>query len=112
MKVKKRRPVYGMALPHWTYEETINTFGTPHDAFCIQRRYHVLVTRNVPTDPGWHVSFRPWCSEKYEGNPAPAIARDEWFTDVMAFFGLVGVKWDEEHTSEKGVVHFHERIGS
>ncbi len=55
-------------------------------------------------------AFRPWCSEKYEGNPTPAIARDEWFADVMAFFGLVGVKWDEEHTSEKGVVHFHERI--
>ncbi len=31
--------------------------------------------------------------------------------DGGAFFGLVGVKWDEEHTSDKGVVHFHERIG-
>ena len=43
-------------------------------------------------------------------NPTPAIPRAEWFADVMAFFGLVGVKWEEEHTSEKGVVHFHERI--
>lgn len=26
------------------------TATTPHDGFCIRRRYHVLVTRNVPTD--------------------------------------------------------------
>ena len=80
--MNKARPVHGMTLPHWTFEETIYTWGMPHDAFCIRRRYHVLTTRNVPGDPGWHISFRPWCSEKHEVNPTPAIRRDEWFGNV------------------------------
>lgn len=100
-----------MTLPHWEFQGTMYTFGTPHDSFCIRRRYHVLTTWNVPGDPGWHISFRPWCSERYEVDPTPRIPREEWYRDVMAFFGLVGVRWDEEYTSDKGVVHFHERIG-
>lgn len=97
-----------MALPHWKFGETLYVLGLPHDGFCVKRRYHVLVSRDAPA-PGWHISVRPFCSEPDEVEPTPIVGRELWLPDVIAFFALVGVKWEEESTSEIGTVHFHER---
>lgn len=98
-----------MQLPHWTLEGSPSSMGYVHDNFCVRRLYHVIVSRNVPSElVGWHVSVRPFCSQRGEVEPTPPVSRWTWYPDVEAFFGLVGKEFYEGETSDAGVVHFYE----
>lgn len=84
--------------------------GFPIDGFCSGRKFHVSIS-NDTIAPGWHMSVRPFCSEAYGGDPKPVVSRGVWLPEVIAFYELVGSKWDEHETKPNGVVHFHQRIG-
>ena len=98
-----------MQLPHWTLEGSPTDYGFTVDKFCVRRLYHVIVSRNTPPEmAGWHMSVRPFCSEKGERDPTHPVSRWTWYPDVEAFFGLVGKEFTEGETSDVGVVHFYE----
>ncbi len=96
---------YKVRLPHWTFDGTVFPFGYALDRFCGRRRYHVIVSKDAPPiEPGWHISFRPWCSD-----PKKCVPRREWEPDVRELSGLLGVRFGELYTTPRGVTHFHEQ---
>jgi hypothetical protein len=99
---------YGIALPHWRGLGTQILMGVPHDGFCARQRYHVLVSRDVPGEPGWHVSVRDWCSDSEGRNPRPPIPAAEWRPDIDDLELLLGVRFALLRVSAKRVWHFHQ----
>ena len=97
-------------LDHWTYEGTAWLSDVPHDGFCVGRAFHVMVSKDVPGEPGWHISVRPYCSGPRRADRTPSIPRERWWPQVEKLFKLAGVKFLELRTSPAEVVHFHEII--
>lgn len=96
-------PYYKLKLPHWTLERRGLLFGYVLDRFCVRRRYHVMVSKDAPA-PGWHISFRCWCSD-----PTNRVPRSEWEPDIEELSRRLGVAFQELYTSPQGVTHFHQQ---
>ncbi len=95
-------PHHGFKMPHWKFEGTDEMTGFPMDRFCIARRYHIIVTRHALA-PGWHISVRPWCSDRRQ-----TVLRSIWEADVRLAFARLGVDFFELAVNELGHFHFHE----
>ena len=106
------QPHWGIKLDHWTFEgsETLAGSSTPLDRFCIARSYHIIICKDVPGEPGYHMSCRPFCSQIYSLDPTPTVPRRLWYRDIKAAFKKAGVPFEELRTSPAGVTHFHEKV--
>lgn len=105
MIVPYATPYYGVQLPHWKSDGGEYIMDCPLDRFCVRRRYHILLSKDIKGAPGWHVSFRNWCHD-----PNRRVPRKEWEGDVAALERKLGVKFKEIRTTPAGVTHFHQEI--
>ena len=106
--MERHRGFWDKQLDHWIYEGTALLAGSPHDGFCVDRTFHVVVSKGVPGEPGWHVSVRPYCSGPVKEFRTNSIQRDRWWPDIQELFKLTGVEFNELRTSPAEVTHFHE----
>lgn len=100
-------PHYKIQLPNWRYENTQIVMGVKFDGFCVGLRYHVILSKDVPGEPGWHFSVRPWCSQQYGKYPTVKLKEEIWRPDVPALEAKLGIKL-EFLFIRNGVFHFHE----
>lgn len=97
-----KKPHYEIHPEGWTFEGTFSVLGMPQDAFCVGRRFHATLTKDVPPGAGLHISVTSDCNHSGGSSARPtecidaakAVFKEESLPYLTPFpSGLVAGVW-------------------